>query len=419
MSETSDEIPPAADSRKQAPVGTAPARIRVRNRVKLPRPTREQQRLAERLLLLLQEAEQFIEQGQPARALEVLARVDPEPPPYLSPYDQLRWYWLAGWARLAMQQLEEARAWLERGLALAGRLRPYVLARQEESFDALTERVRVLLGDCYFQAGQPGQALLIHRQGLLAIKGGALSDQSVQVLIYAALGNDALALGQFSDAIGFFTLARQRVVALRDDRARALIAWGLGRAYEAAQEDTQARAAFEEALHLFAAHGMSQQQAAQLHLALGRVLLRLHAEQGAEGHIQQSLEAAERSGDHALRADARGTAAALYVATGQIEKAISSLQAGLELVRTSQDARARARLTLALAGAHQARQETAAAEQAFQEALALAHQSADNALLMQAHEGYAAFLSSQGRFQEAFAQAEAARALQARGSTGG
>ncbi len=416
MSET-PPVPPG--SLQQAPGAASPKRTRVRNRVKLPRPTREQQRLAEAILPLLDEAERHIEQEQPTRALEILQGAAPEPPPYLSPHGQLRWYWLAGAAWLATEQLAEARTWLERGLALAGRLRPYVLAKQEEGFDTLTERLRALLGEYYFQTGQPGQALLIHRQGLLAIHSGTLSDQATQVRIYAALGNDALALGQPHDAIGYFTLAHQRPAALRDDRQRGLVAWGLGRAYAAAQEDKQARAAFEEALQRFAAHGMSQQQAAQLHAALGEVLLRLQDYPRAEAHIQQSLEAARRSGERALRAAALGTAAALYIATGQIDQAISSLQAGLELLTTSQDTQARARLTLALAGAHQARQEAAAAEQAFQEALTLARQSADSALLTQAHERYAAFLSSQGRFQEAFAEVEAARALQTRGSTRG
>jgi hypothetical protein len=109
--------------------------------VKLPRPTREQRRLAETLLPLLQEAEHALDQGQPARALTVLQGAAPEPPPYLSPYDQLRWHWLAGAALLAVHRCAEARDWLMRGMALAGRLRPYVLAKQEQGFDALTERV--------------------------------------------------------------------------------------------------------------------------------------------------------------------------------------------------------------------------------------------------------------------------------------
>jgi tetratricopeptide (TPR) repeat protein len=415
MSETLPPTPPGPH--QQTPGVASPKRTRIRNRVKFPRPTREQRRLTETMLPLLQEAEQQIKQEQPARALAVLQAAAPEPPPYLPPYEQLRWHWLTGWALLSAHQFEEARTWLERGLALAGRLRPYVLIKQEQPFDMLTERVRNLLGRCYFHTGQPEQALLFHRQCLLAITSGTLTDTTVQMLIYTSLGNDALALGQPQAAISFFTLARQFAESTHADCQRGLAAWGLGKAYEAAQEYAQAQTAFEEALHIFEEQG-NQHLSTQLHAALGQVLLLLKNYQHAEVHLQQNLEAAERSGMSALRAAARGAIATLYLAAGDFEQAISALQAGLNLLSERQDYRAQGQLTLWLAEAYQGRQDRPAAEQAFRAALALAGQSADNALRIQAHEGYAAFLSSQGRFQEAFAETEAARALQARRAAG-
>jgi tetratricopeptide (TPR) repeat protein len=381
--------------------------------VKLPRPTREQRRLAETLLPLLQEAEHALDQGQPARALTVLQGAAPEPPPYLSPYDQLRWHWLAGAALLAVHRCAEARDWLMRGMALAGRLRPYVLAKQEQGFDALTERVRNLLGSYYFQKGQPGQALLLHRQCLLAINSGRLTDQAVQMLIYSSLGNDTLALSQPQEAIGFFALARQLADAAHDDRQHALDAWGLGRAYAATQQYARAQAALQEALHIFEAQG-DQHMSGQLHAAVGHVLLLLKDYSSAEGHFRQCLEAAERSGKSVPRAEARDALAHWYLATGEFDKAISTLQAGLDLLQESRDHRAQGQLTLSLARAYQGQYNAPAAEHAFIEALAQISQSEDSALRLQAHEAYAAFLSSQGRFQEAFAEEEAARALQSR-----
>jgi tetratricopeptide (TPR) repeat protein len=412
MSETFPPVPPG--SLQQAPGAASPKRIRVRNRVKLPRPTREQQQLAESLLPLLEEAEQHIKQGEPARALEVLQGAAAEPPLYLSPYDQLRWHWLAGQALLATRRFEEARAWLERGLALAERLRPYVLAKQEEHFDALTEWARVFLGNSYFQTGQPGQALLVHRQCLLAITSRALKDQGVQRLVYSALGHDALALGEPQSAIEFFTQARQLADALPNDRQRGLDAWGLGRAYEAAQQYALAQAALEEALHIFEAQGANQPLSAQLHMALGQALILRKDYPQAEHHLQQSFDAAERSGENTLRAAARGALAQLSLAEGNFDQAISMLCAGLGLLPERQDHQTRAQLALALAGAYQGKQEWTAAEQAFREALAWASQAEDNALQIQAHERFAAFLFSQERFQEAFAQEEMARSLQAR-----
>lgn len=385
--------------------------------MKLPRPTREQRRLAETLLPLLQEVEHALTQGRPAEALAVLQGAASEPPLLLSPSDQLRWHWLAGAALLASQHYKEAQDWLKRGLALAERLRPYVLVKQEQGFDALTERVRDLLGSYYFQAGQPGQALLVHRQCLLAISSGRLTDQAVQTLIYSSLGNDALALGQPEDAIGYFTLARQLAEARHDDRQHALAAWGLGRAYAAGQHYAHAQAAFQEALPLFEAQG-DQHMSGELHAAVGRVLLRLKDYGKAEGHFRQCLEVAERSGKSVPRAAARDALAQWYLAAGEFDKAISTLQAGLDLLQESRDQQAKGRLMLSLARVYQGQHHAPAAAQAFKKALAEICQSEDSALLLQAHEAYAAFLSSQGRFQEAFAQEEAARALQA-GHAGG
>jgi tetratricopeptide (TPR) repeat protein len=395
--------------------GGAPAkRTRVTNRVKLPPLTREQRQATEALLPILQAAEDHLHNHQPTQVLELLQHTAPEPPPALPAYEQLRWDWLLGAAYMQPHQPEQARPWLERGLDLGERLRAHIPLKYERLFRELTEHVRTLLGDCLYDQGQPAQALLLHRGCLLAITNGTLTNPAIQLLVYTSLARDYTRLGQPEPAISAFQQTLALAERLQDPRQRALASLGLAHTYHALGQDTRATAAYQQALALFERLGETD-QIIPLQALLGHLLIQSQQLDTARQIAERSMEAAAPTNNARLQAIAQSSLAAWQVATGQFENAIHSAQTALALLATAPDDRISGQVYLTQAQAFQHTNTPAAAEQAFQQAIALLQHSADTPLLRHTYEQYGAFLSSQGRFQDAFAQLEAARSLQTSG----
>src|SRR5262249_29861985 len=94
--------------------------------------------------------------------------------------------------------------------------------------------------------------------------------------------------------------------------------------------------------------------------------------------------------------------ASLHNARGDPDQAIQAAEASLPLAQQSGNGRAQGHALFVLVDAYTAKQDLAAAEQAYRKAIGLAEQLPDYEMLNQARQGYADFLAKQARFQEAY-----------------
>lgn len=373
-------------------------------------PDEERQQREKEARQMLVEAEAWLRKDQAGEALAVL-RVETSAPPAALPLaERPRWYWLAGWAGVRGHRQSEAIGWLERGLEVVEAARAQALPAQRARLGEMAERIRELLGGCYFDLGQPNKAREHHFRCLAAITDGVVTDPELKLLIYKALGNDHMALGHHDKAIDFYKRACKLADDMNDPRQRGLAYWGLGLAHKSSGDLLRAEIAFREALTLFECFD-DMRLALPLHAVLAQVLTKLQDYQKAARHLRLALETAERLGDNQARQVALGNIAILHLTQSHPDAAIEAAQEGLSIVVENQDHRTEGQLHQTLAEAYEAAQNFPAAERAYQNALAILDQSEDDVLIGRARERYGQFLAAQGRFQEAYEQLGKAWAL--------
>jgi tetratricopeptide (TPR) repeat protein len=351
--------------------------------------------------LRLGAAEDFIRNDRPHEALEELGGRD-EPPGTWPLVHYPTWYWLAGWASGLEGRNDEAIRLLERGFHLAESLYLRAPNSQRARLAEQVERLRCFLGTAYCADGQTALALQCHLQGREAIDKQIITDADLKLMIYKGLGREYLAQGRYQEAAVFYQLAIKSAHDRADQRQHGLAAWGLGLAYREQGNLQQARKSYLEALEALGAHG-NRQLLAQIRALLGQVLVNLKEYEEAEHHLQRSLEGARYVKDPRLVGIALANLADLHLARGAPEQAIQAAQEGLPLVQQSEDYRSVGELQYTLALAYAAMQKNEAAERAYHAAIRTAGQISDRDILGQVHQGYADFLASQGRFQQAFA----------------
>ncbi|HEY7347864.1 MAG TPA: tetratricopeptide repeat protein [Ktedonobacterales bacterium] len=376
-------------------------------------PDGERQRREERAKQMLKEAEEWLVKSQPDKALEALHVSADAPPADLPTYEQPRWYRLAGWASLLARKFPEAINWLESGLGLVETLRTQAPSAQKAQLGEMAERMRELLGGCYYDQGQPARALEHHLQCLIAITDGVVTDPELKLLIYKALGNDNMVLGRHDEAILFYQRACKLAEDMNEPRQRGLAYWGLGLTYKASGDLFRAKNAFGEALSIF---GELEDTllTSRLHAVLGVVLIELKEYKAAEQHLRLALEAAERINDAYARQVALGNVAILRLAQSNPDEAIKAAQEGLSAVSQSKDPRIEGQIYQTLAEAYEARQDVSAAGQAYKDAITTLAQTEDGEFIGRVHDRYGSFLASQGRFEEAYEQIGLAQAVLAR-----
>jgi tetratricopeptide (TPR) repeat protein len=207
-------------------------------------------------------------------------------------------------------------------------------------------------------------------------------------------------------------LARERGEDVCAPRARGLIEWSLGVAYQFQGDFPRARRAFSQAIPIFERLN-AQPQVAQLQSLLGQVLLGLQRHDEAEALLRQALGSAVRTGDPSARALALQSLAAVQLARGKPAKALRALQDGLALLEEIRDGQITGQLYLTLACASRAQQHLAATEAALTAAIVAFKQTRKYGLLARAYEHYGTFLADQGRFPEAYEQLRLASYLTA------
>jgi tetratricopeptide (TPR) repeat protein len=373
-------------------------------------PEEERQQREGEARQMLKEAEEWVMKRQPDKVLEALRVAEGEPPVNLPLSEQPRWYWLAGRASISKRKFPEAIGWFERGLTLVETRRAQVTRAQKARFNEMGERMRELLGGCYYQQSQPARALDYHLRCLRAITDRVVTDPELKLMIYQSLGNDNMALGRHNEAIGFYEQARELAQDVNDPRQAGLAYWGLGLIYKSSDDLFHAEAAFREALMIFERLDNTS-LASQLHMMLGQVLTRLKDYEKADRHLRLALETAERLGDPHLRRGAWGNIAILCLEQGHPDEAVKAAQESLSIVLEKEDPRTEGQIYQTLAEGYEAGQDVAAAEQAYQRAIKILEQTQDGVLIGRAHERYGQFLATLGRFQEAYEQMGQARAL--------
>ncbi|HEY7358494.1 MAG TPA: tetratricopeptide repeat protein [Ktedonobacterales bacterium] len=381
----------------------------------LPDEERQQREQAARQMLV--EAEACLVKSQAARALEVLQVEANAPPAALPLLERPRWYWLAGWAGVWAHQYAETILRMEQGLAVAEVARAQAPASQKARLAEMTERIRNFLGVCYYNQGQPAQALKQHARCLAAVTNGTVTDPELKLLIYKSMGNDTSVLGRHEEAIDFFKRACKLAEDMNEPRQRGLAYWGLGLVYKSSGDLFRAETAIREAVNIFERLD-DVDLAARLHALLGQVLTRLNEIAKAEQHLRLALNAAERIESAYVRAVALGNLALLHMAKGAYDEAIAAAQEGIQSAQRINNHRGAGQMSQTLAEAYEARGDTAAAEQAYKEALATLMQTEDSEFIGRTHERYGQFLAAQGRFEQAYAQLDQAQRLLTRQTPG-
>jgi transcriptional regulator with XRE-family HTH domain/DNA-binding NarL/FixJ family response regulator len=372
------------------------------------RSTPERERLAreEGLALLFSEAEGLLRRQEPEQALARLGT--PETLEDLSASQRPRWYLLEGWAWLLKQNPLEASSFLEKGLTLAEHLRMQAPLSQKGTLTELAERLRCFLGSAQYEQGQPELALEQHRRCLAAITDGLVTDPELTLRIYLALGQDYLLLTRSNDAMEFYEQAVKQASDAESLASEATIYWHQGLASKDTGDFSRAKTNLNKALVAFELQE-NMRLAAQLRSLFGQVLVNLERYEEAEDNLNQSLGAAQRTGDASTRGSALGNFASLHTARGDHDKAISVAREGLEVVKASKDQRTEGQLHLTLAMAHEAKADYPASEQELGQAITIFEQTGDKELIGRAHERYGKFLADRGRFQEAYEQMKTAR----------
>ncbi|HEU5370653.1 MAG TPA: tetratricopeptide repeat protein [Ktedonobacterales bacterium] len=375
-------------------------------------PDEERQQCEKEARQMLIEAETWLRKDQADKALAVLQVETNAPPTALPLAERPRWYWLAGWAGVWGHRQADAIGWLERGLQVVEAARAQALSAQRARLAEMAERIRETLGGCYYDLGQPARALDYHLHCLAAITDGTVADPELKLMIYKSLGNDHMALGHHDEAILFYKRACDLAKDMDDPRQQGLAYWGLGLAYKASDDLPRAETTFREALMIFERLD-NMQLALPLHAVLAQVLTKLKDYQKAARHLRLALETAERLGDNPARQVTLGNIAILRLEQNQPAAAIEAAQEGLNIVVENKDHRTEGQLMQTLAEAYEAAQDFPAAEQAYQNALAVLEQSEDDVLIGRVREHYGQFLAARGRFQEAYEQIGKAQAFAA------
>jgi tetratricopeptide (TPR) repeat protein len=347
----------------------------------------------------LRRAEVFLHQDRFQEALEQLGK--DEPSKDLPIFTRLTWYALAGWALTMCGQAEEGSRILQRGIDLANHARSRVPQAQQKRLAEMGERLRCYLGITYCSQERTEQALLIQRQCKEAIEQGIVTDPELKLHIHKGLGNAALALGWYAEAIGCYQAAVKDAENLNTWRQLGLAYWGLGMAYRQSNDLLKARDAFQQALIIFERRD-SQQLVASLRSLFGNLLTQLGDYPEAAHQLELSLELANRLGDGFAQANTLGNIASLHIARHEYARAIPIAQQGAQIAQGRGDRRTEGQLRLILASAHEGQQDRAAAEQELQEAIHILQQTEDNAFLGQAYEHYGAFLAAGGAYQQAY-----------------
>ncbi len=373
-------------------------------------PERERQQREEAARLMLQEAEGWIRQNQPDKALDTLNASAEQPPEDLPTFDRPRWYWLVGWASMLKERYNDAMSYLERGLNLTENLHAQAPLAQKGILAEMIERLRNQLGGCYYALGQTEMALEHHRRCLAAIGNEIVKDPELRLAIYKALGNDTLLLGRHKEAIGFYKEASRLADDMDEPRQQGLAYWGLGLAYKSSGDLFRAKVYYQKALVIFESLD-NMLLASQMRSMFGQVLIQLRDYEEAEKNLRQSLGVAERTGDSHTRGLALANFADMHLAKGDPEKAIKAAQDGLEVVRQSNDRRTEGQLYLTLAEAYKAKHDEQATEQAYKDAIRVLEQTQDREFIGRAHEQYGQFLADRGHFQEAYQHMHIARAI--------
>ncbi len=352
--------------------------------------------------LALSKAEGLLRQDQPLEALQILGETE-YPSDELTGLQRVRWYWLTGWAWVLAAKPAPALQCLQQGMALAKQLLAQAPPSQSSFYKEWVERLRCYLGSAHCADGRADLAMHYHRQGLAAIGEDVVTDPDLKLVIYKGLGNDALTLGWYHQAIHFYQAAARQAADLDAVRQQGLIAWGLGVAYQACDDLFRALGSYRQALSAFETLG-NLHMVAQIRAILGQLFVELKDYAQAEEQLDQSLETAEQLQDARICGIALINLAELARARGNVDQAISVAQQGLRQIQHGKDQRTECELYLTLASAYQARQDLAAAEQALKAAISLSGQIQDHDVLGQAYNRYGEFLAEQKRFSEAYAQ---------------
>lgn len=353
-------------------------------------------------MMRLSKAELLIRQDRPREALEALGGGD-APPKDVPRRQRPVWYALAGWALALDGQANDALRVLERGMQMAEALLVRAPRSRQASLAELVERLRCYQGMTYCTLGQTGQALALHRRGLVAIGQKIILDPELKLLIYKGLGNEALALGQFQDAIFFYELAARQADDLNTDRQQGLTYWGLGLAYQQSGDLLRARASYEQALAALERHG-NRQLLTQMRSIYGQLLSKLGHHEEAEQMLHICLAVARYFGDVRTCGMVLVDLVELSIFRGETDQAIEEAREALPMLQESGERRGEGQLHLTLAAAYEARQDATRTEQEFKEALRLFQQIGNHDMIRLAHERYAYYQAHQGNFQEAYTQ---------------
>ncbi len=373
--------------------GNAPAGLRPRN---------AQQQREEEALLSLAEAEGWLRQGQPEKALPLLETHD-GPPAELPRWEQPRWYWLAGWALQEVGRVAEAADLLARGLVVTEEMAQQAAPADRSHLTALAERLRCALGVCEAEQGQVDQALERHQRGWDTVQAEPVTDASLLLPLALALGQDMLALGRSAEAQPLYTATQRFLEENEHLQAQAASAWERAQAYKASGQWRQAQRSFQQALTGWALLD-AQQQVAQVQALRGSALVQRKDYAEAEQTLRQSLERAKQTGDAQTRGEASHTLAQLFLEQGNAAQALASAEEARQIAAQRGDLRAQGQVALILAAAAEAQSRMEAAEAAYQDALKALEQTTYTALRSEVHERYGQFLQRRQRYEEAFQQ---------------
>lgn len=353
--------------------------------------------------------EQLLWQDDAAKALEVLGRTD-KPPAKLPTEQALMWYWLAGWALMLAGRLNDAVPLLERGLRLAEQRCAHSSPLQRASLAESTERLRCFLGLTLCALGKTQLAMQYHRRGLIAIADKTITDGHLKLMIYKGLGNESLILGWYQEAIGYYQKAIKQAENLDALRQQGLAYWGLGLSYQQSNDLPRAKTNYQHALRALGVWG-NLPLLAQVRALLGQVLIDLGEYQEAGIQLTKSLENARLHGDNRSYGIALVNKAALHLARGDAEQAITVAISALQWVQQSQDRQTEGQLQLTLASAYIAAQDLPNAEQAFKRAIQIFEQINAPDMQSKAYQEYGNFLANEKRFKEAYQQMYLARTI--------
>jgi transcriptional regulator with XRE-family HTH domain len=366
------------------------------------RPRNAQQQREEEILLALAEAEGWLRQGQPDKALPLLGTLD-GPPPEVSRWEQPHWYWLAGWALQDTGRFAEAADLLTRGLAVAEEMAQQAAPVDRSYLTALAERLRCILGVCEAAQGQVDQALERHQRGWATIQAEPVIDANLLLPLALALGQDMLALGRSEEAQPLYAATQPFLEENEHLQAQAASAWEQAQAHKARGQWRQATRNVRQALTGWALLD-AQQQVAQVQALRGSALLQRKDYAEAEQTLRQGQERAKQTGDVQARGTILFTLARLFLEQGNAAQALASAEEARKVAAQRGDVRAQGQVSLILATAAEAQGQMGAAETAYKDALKALDKTTYSALRSEVHEHFGQFLQRQQRYEEAFQQ---------------